>query len=117
MTAAMKIISKCRRIGSISMRRKISIVYQKFEDIIKDALFYIDKTSFVREWWEMHDRVTLITWPRRFEKTLTMSMIEKFFSVTHTENAGLFPPLEIWKENTTGNFRGHTRLSVLLLPM
>ena len=88
------------------MRRKISIGYQEFEDIIKDDLFYIDKTSFIREWWEMHDRVTLITRPRRFGKTLTMSMIENFFSVMHTENAGLFSHLEIWKEKGYRELQG-----------
>ena len=72
------------------MQRKVSIGYQEFEDIIKDNLFYVDKTTFIKEWWERRDRVTLITRPRRFGKTLTMSMVEKFFSVTHSKMRNCF---------------------------
>ncbi len=51
---------------------------QNFEDIITNNYFYIDKTNFIKEWWESGDVVTLITRPRRFGKTLTMSMTECF---------------------------------------
>lgn len=83
------------------MARTVSIGYQEFDDIINNNLFYIDKTYFIKEWWEGRDRVTLITRPRRFGKTLTMSMLEQFFSV---EFAGshLFEGLYIWKDE---NFR------------
>lgn len=88
------------------MQRKVSIGYQEFEDIIKDNLFYVDKTTFIKEWWERRDRVTLITRPRRFGKTLTMSMVEKFFSVTHSKNEKLFYNLNIWKEKTYRQLQG-----------
>ena len=52
---------------------------------MENNLFYIDKTMFIKEWWESNDEVTLITRPRRFGKTLTMSMLEKFFSVDYAE--------------------------------
>lgn len=58
------------------MSRRVSIGYQEFADIISNDLFYVDKTLFIKEWWERRDYVTLITRPRRFGKTLTMSMIE-----------------------------------------
>mgnify|MGYP000010697113 FL=1 len=61
------------------MVRRVAIGYQEFEDIISNNLFYIDKTLFIKEWWEKRDLVTLITRPRRFGKTLTMSMAENFF--------------------------------------
>ena len=63
------------------MARTVGIGLQNFEKIRKQNLFYIDKTMFIKEWWESNDEVTLITRPRRFGKTLTMSMLEKFFSV------------------------------------
>ena len=61
------------------MARIVGIGYQDFGDLIKEQCFYIDKTDFIREWWENRDKVTLITRPRRFGKTLTMSMTEYFF--------------------------------------
>ena len=63
------------------MARTIAIGCQNYETIRKEGYFYIDKTSFIREWWESGDSVTLITRPRRFGKTLTMSMTEQFFPV------------------------------------
>ena len=67
------------------MARTVGIGLQNFEKIREQNLFYIDKTMFIKEWWEAEDEVTLITRPRRFGKTLTMSMLEKFFSVDYAE--------------------------------
>ena len=72
------------------MARKVSIGYQEFDDMIRGNLFYIDKTGFIKEWWDRRDKVTLITRPRRFGKTLTMDMVRKFFSIEHPENRELF---------------------------
>ena len=58
------------------MARVVGIGIQDFEKIISENLFSIDKTEFIREWWESRDSVTLITRPRRFGKTLNMSMLE-----------------------------------------
>lgn len=66
------------------MGRTVGIGLQDFGKIIKRNIFYVDKTMFIKEWWESMDDVTLITRPRRFGKTLTMSMIEHFFSVQYT---------------------------------
>lgn len=65
------------------MTRSIGIGHQDFEQIITKNNFYIDKTSFIKEWWEYNDVVTLITRPRRFGKTLTLDMVEHFFSVSN----------------------------------
>ena len=61
------------------MARTVAIGIQDFENLIQNKYFYIDKTSFISEWWESGDSVTLITRPRRFGKTLNMSMVERFF--------------------------------------
>ena len=63
------------------MARTAGIGIQSFEKIIENNYMYIDKTDFIREWWVNGDDVTLITRPRRFGKTLTMDMVEKFFYV------------------------------------
>lgn len=80
------------------MAKTIGIGYQDFEQLIQNDYFYIDKTGFIKEWWEAGDCVTLITRPRRFGKTLTMSMVERFFSVNHGKREDLFEGLTIWQE-------------------
>lgn len=75
------------------MARTVSIGNQDFASIREWGYFYIDKTSFIREWWESGDSVTLITRPRRFGKTLNLSMMEKFFSVESKGRADLFEDL------------------------
>ena len=63
-----------------------------------ESLFYVDKTKFIKEWWENGDAVTLITRPRRFGKTLNMSMLEQFFSLDYAGRGDLFEGLSIWQE-------------------
>ena len=81
------------------MRRNISIGIQNFSEIIEKNCFYVDKTHFIKEWWDGGDSVTQITRPRRFGKTLTMSMVEQFFSVEYAGRGDLFEGLSIWKED------------------
>ena len=78
------------------MARTIGIGIQNFEKIITNNCFYVDKTDFIREWWDSMDDVTLITRPRRFGKTLNMSMVEHFFSVDYSNRGDLFEGLSIW---------------------
>lgn len=92
--------------GECSMARTIGIGQQDFADIQRDKLFYIDKTKFIKEWWESKDSVTLITRPRRFGKTLTMSMLEEFFSVKYAGKSELFQGLEIWQEEEYRSMQG-----------
>lgn len=61
------------------MARTVAIGIQDFEQMIQENCFYVDKTYFIKDWWESKDSVTLITRPRRFGKTLTISMLEHFF--------------------------------------
>lgn len=79
------------------MTQVTGIGYQDFEAIREQNCFYIDKTSFLQEWWEERDAVTLITRPRRFGKTLNMSMVEKFFSIQYAGREDLFQGLKIWE--------------------
>ena len=88
------------------MARVIGIGQQDFADIRREKLFYIDKTHFIKEWWENRDCVTLITRPRRFGKTLTMSMLEHFFSIKYKDEAELFAGLDIWKDESYRQMQG-----------
>lgn len=80
------------------MARTVGIGKQDFEKVILKNNFYIDKTMFIKEWWENDDEVTLITRPRRFGKTLNMSMTEQFLSLEYADRGDLFENLSIWKE-------------------
>ena len=80
------------------MARNVAIGIQQFDELIEKNCFYVDKTDFIREWWESNDSVTLITRPRRFGKTLNMSMVELFFSVDHAGRGDLFEGLSIWED-------------------
>lgn len=80
------------------MGRSIGTGVQDFEEMIKKDHFYVDKTLFIKEWWERKDVVTLITRPRRFGKTLTMSMVDRFFSLRYEGKGDVFEGLNIWKE-------------------
>ena len=82
----------------VVMARTVAIGIQDFEQIRKNNCFYVDKTDFIREWWESMDVVTLIARPRRFGKTLNMSMLEEFFSLKYADRGDLFEGLSIWKE-------------------
>lgn len=80
------------------MARTVAIGVQDFETVISNDYFYVDKTKFIKEWWESGDSVTLITRPRRFGKTLTMNMLEHFFSIKYAGQGKLFENLAIWEE-------------------
>ena len=80
---------------------KAGLGYQDFEEVRTQHIFYIDKTDFIREWWEYADKVTLITRPRRFGKTLNMSMTECFFSNKYAGRSDLFEGLSIWEEKSS----------------
>ena len=78
------------------MARTIGIGIQNFEKMITNDYFYIDKTLFIKEWWESGDDVTLITRPRRFGKTLNINMLERFFSVEYAGCGEVFEGLSIY---------------------
>ena len=88
------------------MARKVAIGHQNFETVQRNQYFYIDKTDFIRQWWESGDSVTLITRPRRFGKTLCMSMTEQFFSVEYAGCGELFQGLSIWESEQYRKLQG-----------
>lgn len=88
------------------MQGKVAIGTQDFEKLRTGNFFYVDKTDFIKEWWEAGDDVTLITRPRRFGKTLNMSMVECFFSVKYANRGDLFEGLYVWKEEKYRELQG-----------
>ena len=88
------------------MAKVISIGNQSFESMRERDNFYVDKTSFIKEWWENEDIVTLITRPRRFGKTLNMNMLECFFSNKYKDRGDLFEGLDIWKKEKYRKLQG-----------
>ena len=85
---------------------KVAIGAQNFEKIVSRNYFYIDKTAFIKEWWDAGDDVTLITRPRRFGKTLNMSMLECFFSNKYAGRGDLFEGLSIWEDEEFREIQG-----------
>lgn len=96
----------CRQKGCVIVARTVGIGHQDFEKVRQKNIFYVDKTAFIREWWESEDDVTLITRPRRFGKTLNMSMLEKFFSNQYAGRGELFDGLSIWQDERYRKLQG-----------
>ena len=88
------------------MAQVISIGKQDFLYLRKNNYFYIDKTDFIRQWWESADDITLITRPRRFGKTLNMSMLNYFFSRQYEDCGQFFEGLSIWKNEKYRKLQG-----------
>lgn len=87
------------------MARTVGIGLQNFEKIRRQNVFLVDKTRFIKEWWEQKDDVTLITRPRRFGKTLTLSMVEQFFSANYA-GTDIFQDMDIWREKEYQELQG-----------
>ena len=88
------------------MAGNVAIGIQSFDKLREEKYYYIDKTNFIREWWESGDEVTLIARPRRFGKTLTMSMVEQFFSIDYKDRGDLFQGLSIWEDERYRQLQG-----------
>ena len=88
------------------MTKKIGIGVQDFGTLIRRNCFYVDKTNFIKEWWDRADEVTLIARPRRFGKTLNMNMLDYFFSVNHAKDRELFEGLSIWNSEEYRKIQG-----------
>ena len=80
------------------MARTVGIGIQDFGKIIRNNCFYVDKTAFIKEWWENQDDVTLTTRPRRFGKTLTM-LIRNWQRVESPGSGfGIMGPFRSWRQ-------------------
>jgi hypothetical protein len=92
--------------GYIAVARTVGIGIQSFDKLIGNQYLYIDKSNFIREWWESGDDVTLIARPRRFGKTLNMNMLERFLSIEFAGQGEVFMGLSIWKDEKYRNLQG-----------
>ena len=97
----------------ITGRKIVGVGIQDFEALRRDQMFYVDKTDFIRQWWESGETTTLITRPRRFGKTLNLSMLNCFFSTFYENRADLFDGLKIWDEKSYHKLQG--RFPVIFL--
>ena len=88
------------------MARTVTKSNTNFERLVEDDCFYIDKTMFIKEWWDSKETVTLITRPRRFGKSLTMNMVERFFSIRYEGNPKPFENLAIGKDPAMMKLQG-----------
>ena len=86
--------------------RTVGLGIQDFEQIRKNNQFYVDKTDFIRTWYKKNDSITLITRPRRFGKTLTINMMNCFFSLDYAGRQDLFENLAISQEEEMMKLQG-----------
>ena len=88
------------------MEKVISIGKQNFASLRENHYFFVDKSHFIKDWWENGDEITLITRPRRFGKTLNMSMLDCFFSNKYAVRGDLFEGLGVWEEGKYRELQG-----------
>jgi len=88
------------------MPRVIPTGEQSYSTLKENNYFLIDKTLFIKDWWEGADRVTLITRPRRFGKTLNMDMLNCFFSTEYADRSDLFEEMKIWNHEKYREIQG-----------
>ena len=93
--------------GADNMPRGIGTGVQNFSKLIEGNCFFVDKTKFIKDWWTAKDEVTLITRPRRFGKTLNMSMLECFFSPEYAGRTDLFEGLSVWNDEKMRKLQGN----------
>ena len=80
----------------VKEKKRLPVGLENFEQIINDNYYYVDKTGLISELLRNGGMVNLFTRPRRFGKTLNMSMIEHFFSIERDQS--IFEGLEISKD-------------------
>ena len=78
------------------MNIKYAIGIDSFKELVNENRFFIDKTLFIKEFFEDSSNVMLITRPRRFGKTLNMSMLKHFADINEKDSARLFGNFKIW---------------------
>ena len=84
------------RKGRNLMQKKLPIGIENFEDMIKENYYYVDKTGLLKQLLNEHGLVNLFTRPRRFGKSLNMSMLKYFFEIGNDQ--AIFEGLEISKD-------------------
>ena len=81
------------------MARTVAIGTQDFEDLREGEYFYIDKSYFIKEWWEAGDAVTVIMRPRRFGKSMALEMLAAYYSCG-CDSRELFAGFQIESDET-----------------
>ncbi len=81
----------------MSKKKKIRLGCSDFKEVIESNSYYVDKSLFIEEVIESNSDVMLIPRPRRFGKTLNLSMLRYFFDIREPENQKLFESLKIWQ--------------------
>ena len=76
------------------MKKRLPIGNDDFAEVRRQNLYFIDKSLMIRDFLDTGDKVTLITRPRRFGKTLNMTMLREFFDITK-DSRQLFQGLSI----------------------
>jgi hypothetical protein len=82
------------------MKKKLPIGISDFKKLIENNFYYVDKSLFIKDILEIGSEVVLIPRPRRFGKTLNISMLKYYFEKSEEDNSVLFKDLDIWKENS-----------------
>ena len=80
--------------------------YQNFQDFACGRQFYVDKTHFIAEWLKSIAKVTLITRPRRFGKTIMLSTVENFLDPRFAGHPEYFDRLKVWKDEESKKYYG-----------
>jgi len=87
--------------------KKTPIGISDFREIIENNYYFVDKSLFIKEIIEDDSKVILIPRPRRFGKTLNMTMLKYFFQRSESENISLFKNLEISKYKNMTKLQGN----------
>ncbi len=91
--------------SSVEMKARLPMGIESFKEIRRQKFYYVDKTALIRELLENWGKVTLFTRPRRFGKTLNMSMLKCFFEIG--SDKALFDGLEIsWETQLCEEYQG-----------
>ena len=82
-------------------KRPMPVGIEDFKELVQNEYYFVDKTRFLKELLDSKGKITLITRPRRFGKTLALSMLQYFFTMEHAEeNRNLFKGLDIERAGT-----------------
>ncbi len=78
-------------------KRKLPLGVSDFKELIDKRCYYADKTLFIKEVIDSSEKILLLPRPRRFGKTLNLSMLRYFFEKREDDLRPLFKDFKIWK--------------------
>src|SRR3990167_3558202 len=91
---------------STTQEGNLPIGVDDYKDLIDEGYIYVDKTLLIKEFWKHKSKVTLVTRPRRFGKSISLSMLRYFFEKTDQSMTYLFKNSLIWKEESFKDLQG-----------